>query len=97
MRILLVALNAKFSHTNLAVRYLRNELRAAGFDAEIGEYTINQQPREILADIVARAPDKLFFSCYLWNIRMIRQVPDRFSLGNCHGQPQSKPGLAHLW
>ena len=56
MRILLVAVNAKYSHTNLAVRYLRNELRAAGFDAEIGEYTINQQPREILADIVARAP-----------------------------------------
>ena len=24
-------------------------------------------------------------------------VPDRFSLGNCHRQPQSKPGLAHLW
>ncbi|WP_066455215.1 B12-binding domain-containing radical SAM protein [Anaerotruncus rubiinfantis] len=80
MRILLVALNAKFSHTNLAVRYLRNELRAAGFDAEIGEYTINQQPREILADIVARAPDKLFFSCYLWNIRMIRQVGADFRL-----------------
>ena len=23
-------------------------------------------------------------------------VPHRFSLGHCHGQPQSKPGLAHL-
>ena len=24
-------------------------------------------------------------------------VPDRFSLGHCYRQPQSKPGLAHLW
>jgi hypothetical protein len=23
-------------------------------------------------------------------------VPGRFSLGHCHGQPQSQPGLAHL-
>ena len=24
-------------------------------------------------------------------------VPDRFSLGHRHRQPQGKPGLAHLW
>ena len=46
--ILLVAINAKYSHTNLAVRDLQNMLAAEGMEAGIAEYTINQSTREIL-------------------------------------------------
>ena len=53
---LLVAVNARFSHTNLAVRSLKLALDAAGIPAAFVEYTINQPVREILADIVSRAP-----------------------------------------
>ncbi|MEM1485109.1 DUF4080 domain-containing protein [Oscillospiraceae bacterium PP1C4] len=80
MKVLLVAVNAKFSHTNLAVRYLQNTLRQAGIDADFAEYTINQPPREILADIVSRCPDRLLFSCYLWNIEYIRRIGADFRL-----------------
>ena len=62
---LLVAVNARFSHTNLAVRSLKLALDAAGIPAAFVEYTINQPVREILADIVSRAPGRLLFSCYI--------------------------------
>lgn len=74
MKILLVAVNAKFSHTNLAVRYLKHALEQAGMNADFAEYTINQPLRDILTDIVLRAPDALLFSCYLWNIDYIRRI-----------------------
>lgn len=75
---LLVAVNARFSHTNLAVRSLKLALDAAGIPAAFVEYTINQPVREILADIVSRAPDRLLFSCYIWNIRQVEQLGSEF-------------------
>lgn len=74
MKILLAAVNAKFSHTNLAVRDLQNVLAAAGLEAEIAEYTINQPAWEILADLARRGADAYCFSCYIWNIDMVRRV-----------------------
>ena len=75
---LLVAVNARFSHTNLAVRSLKLALDAAGIPAAFVEYTINQPVREILADIVSRAPGRLLFSCYIWNIRQVEQLGSEF-------------------
>ena len=48
MKILLIAINAKYIHSNLAVYCLR---ACAGEQVEIAEYTINHQKEEILADI----------------------------------------------
>lgn len=80
MKILLAAINAKFSHTNLAVRYLKNALTAAGFDADFAEFTINQPARDILAALAAERPDCLLFSCYLWNIEYVRRIGADFRL-----------------
>ena len=74
VNILLAAVNARYSHTNLAVRYLQNALMQAGIASEIAEYTINEPARAILADIARRAPDLLLFSCYIWNIDYIRRI-----------------------
>ena len=74
MKTLLVAINAKYSHTNLAVRSLKKSLDAAGISAEFMEFTINQTPDEILRGIAAFAPDRVLFSCYIWNIAMVRRV-----------------------
>lgn len=66
MKVLLVAVNAKYIHSNLAVY----SLRAYADDpvVEIAEYTINQQLDDILMDIYRRSPDVLCFSCYIWNL-----------------------------
>lgn len=77
---LLVAINAKYAHTNLAVRCLQNALEEKGISAAIAEYTINQPNRDILTAIVARHPQRLLFSCYLWNIETVRAVGAEFRL-----------------
>lgn len=88
MKFLLAALNAKYIHSNPGVyslkAYAENygtepELTGGGFQIEIGEYTINNQPDEILKDIYRRRPDAVGFSCYIWNIgfvmELIRDLP----------------------
>ena len=80
MKVLLVAINAKYIHSNLAVRYLKSYAEAklpakmsnpANLQIEIAEYTINQQKEDILADIYGRQPDFLAFSCYIWNMEIV--------------------------
>ena len=77
MKILLIAVNAKYIHTNLAVRclqaYAEAEVREAP-EIEIAEYTINQLPRDVLADIWNRHADAAAFSCYIWNIRYVESL-----------------------
>ncbi|MCI9142300.1 MAG: B12-binding domain-containing radical SAM protein [Lachnospiraceae bacterium] len=75
MKFLLVAVNAKYIHSNPAIYSLRacvgEELRRY---VELAEYTINQPMGEILADIYERKPDVTGFSCYIWNWRLVREL-----------------------
>lgn len=73
-KILLVAVNAKYIHSNLAVYSLRAAARAYADQIEIAEYTINQQPDQVLGDIYRRQPDVVAFSCYIWNGEMIGEL-----------------------
>ncbi len=83
MKILLVAVNSKYIHSNPAVYLLRayafehltpGVLDDGGNCIEIAEYTINQQTEDILADIYRRDPDVIAFACYIWNIRVVREL-----------------------
>lgn len=84
MRIVLVALNARYVHTNLAVRSLREVLREQGgqnWNVSIREFSINEQLENVAGEIYEEKPDMLGFSCYIWNIsqvlalvRMLRPV-----------------------
>ena len=74
MKILLAALNAKYIHTNLAVRYLKQVALQSGFDAQIAEYTVNDSFDHILRRLYLEKPDILAFSCYLWNLPLARRL-----------------------
>lgn len=74
MKILLAAVNAKYIHSNLAVYCLKSYAASKGQEAEIAEYTINQQPGEVLRDLYERNADVVAFSCYIWNIEFIKTV-----------------------
>ena len=77
MKILLVAINAKYIHSNPAVFSLRASCKEYQSSVEIAEYTINQQPGYILSDIYQRKPDVVAFSCYIWNRRILTElIPD---------------------
>ncbi len=75
MKFLLVAVNAKYIHSNPAIYSLRayagESLRQY---VELAEYTINQAFGEILADIYCRKPDVIGFSCYIWNWRLVQEL-----------------------
>lgn len=72
MKTVLAALNAKYTHTSLALRYLAAASR--GFDVEVVEYNINQDLAQIAADISERQPRILGLSCYIWNITQVLQI-----------------------
>lgn len=78
--VLLIGINAKFIHSNLAIHSLKAYAdkyypdRPAGCTIEIAEYTINQSPDDILADIYQKKPQIAAFSCYIWNWSMIRDL-----------------------
>lgn len=71
MRILLIAINARYVHTNLAVRYLREaieEQRQEDWKVNIKEFSINEHLENIAAQIYEEKPDIIGFSCYIWNV-----------------------------
>jgi radical SAM superfamily enzyme YgiQ (UPF0313 family) len=81
MKYLLVAINAKYIHSNLAVYSLKayaekyaDEEALQKVKIEIAEYTINQYHEEIVRDIYTRKPDVIGFSCYIWNKSIIENV-----------------------
>lgn len=68
MRIVLCSLNSSFTHSNLALRYLRASIRADWPDHHLLEFQVNDDLRQIAAAIGELEPDILAFSCYIWNI-----------------------------
>ena len=74
MKILLIAVNAKYIHSNLAVYCLRSYAAKLGIRTELVEYTINHRQEDILEDIYRRKPDVAAFSCYIWNLEYVREL-----------------------
>ena len=72
--ILLVGINAKFIHTNLAIRSMKANAKEYTDIVECVEYTINQSCEEILQSIYEKKPDVIGFSCYLWNIEYVLSI-----------------------
>ena len=57
MKILLVAINAKYIHSNLAVYCLKSYAAKRGIEVELTEYTINHRRDDILMDICGPEED----------------------------------------
>lgn len=74
MKILLTAINAKYIHSGLAVYLLRAYAEPEAEGIRIREFTINQHREDILSEIVGEQPDVVLCSCYIWNIRYIREL-----------------------
>ena len=74
MKFLLVAVNAKYIHSNPAVYSLKRFAGEYTDAVEIAEYTINNRMEDILEDIYRKKPDAIGFSCYIWNIGMVEKL-----------------------
>lgn len=77
-KILLTALNAKYIHSNLGIYSLKAFAKKYAGQIELAEYTINHREETVLSEIYRRKPDILAFSCYIWNIRYVKEL-----IGDC--------------
>ncbi|WP_417897154.1 B12-binding domain-containing radical SAM protein [Bacillus haimaensis] len=67
MKIIATTLNAKYIHTNLAIRYLKAYAEPE-YTVDLVEYTIKDPVMNIVSDLIQKKPDVIGFSCYIWNI-----------------------------
>ena len=76
-QVILCGLNARYVHTNLALRDLAAYVREHWQDApqiEICEWTINDQELQILQRLYRQQAAIYAFSCYIWNITLVRRI-----------------------
>ena len=73
MKTILIGINAKYIHTNLALRYLYTYTNNS-FDVEFVEFTIKNEIDYIITQILSFKPDLIGFSCYIWNIEIISEI-----------------------
>jgi len=68
---MLIAIDAKYIHTNNAIRLLKANTT---YPVDLFEYTIKDDLENILRDIHTYQPDNLAFSCYIWNIELVKKL-----------------------
>jgi len=98
--ILLVAVNARYSHCAFAVRSLHANLGELAGSARILETDLNLTPLQLATQIAETHPRIVSFSVYLWNVRLIeaaarilRTVTPRLRL--IAGGPEITAGYPH--
>lgn len=69
MKILLVGINAKYSHQNLALEYIKRYNENPNIKTR--EFNINQNIESIYSEILREKPDVLGFSTYIWNFDFV--------------------------
>ena len=82
MKVLLTALNSKYIHSNLAIRYLKAFAQDLDYEANIREFSINDREERILKEIIEEKPDVVAFSTYIWNVEMISRVASLIKIVN---------------
>ena len=73
-QILLVALNAKYIHSNPAVYSLAAYANEVSGNVSIAEFTINDRYEDVLRGILMRKPEVIGFSVYIWNAEFMKQL-----------------------
>lgn len=76
MKILLTAINSKFIHSNLAVRYLKAFTKDMDAECKIREFSINDREERVLEEIIKEKPNVVCFSTYIWNVEIVKRLSD---------------------
>ncbi|MDY4077717.1 MAG: B12-binding domain-containing radical SAM protein [Clostridium sp.] len=80
MKILLTAINSKFIHSNLAVRYLKAFTKDLPYESKIREFSINDREERILKEIIEEKANVVAFSTYIWNVEIVSRVANLIKL-----------------
>lgn len=77
MKILLLAVNSAWTHTNPALFYFRELIRELPYQVEMEELTLKTQICEALELIYPKKPDLICLSVYIWNrIYLQKLIPE---------------------
>ncbi len=83
-KVLLIAINARFSHPNPALFYLRSYISDLGYEILIREFTIQASPEDISRYILEENPDVCAISVYIWNTILVKGLLKRLeSMERC--------------
>lgn len=74
LKVLLVGINSQYVHSNLAIRYLKAYTKDLDYNPVIMEFSINDRAERILEELIREKPDIIAFSCYIWNIEMVKTL-----------------------
>lgn len=73
-KVVLVSIDSRFIHTNIALRYLKEFTKDLNYDCLIREYTIQSPIMDMLDDILDDEPDMVGFSAYIWNVDQVTRI-----------------------
>lgn len=93
MKILLTTLNSQYVHSNPALKYLYTVTADVSDDIDIKEFSINNESSYIYGEIIRGDYDIVCFSCYIWNIELIKGIGENLKKANpnvkiCVGGPE---------
>ena len=71
MKTLLIGINAKYIHPNLAIRLLKKNTK---YPVDIKEFNIKDNYLDIVNYIINNNYNIIGFSCYIWNIEFIKLI-----------------------
>ncbi|MBF0300170.1 MAG: DUF4080 domain-containing protein [Oligoflexia bacterium] len=72
--ILLTTINARYTHTSLALRYLKANLQEMQDECEILEFNIIQGPMDMAQSLLELNPKIIAMSVYIWNYQLFLEV-----------------------
>ncbi len=70
--IVLTTLNARYWHSAFGLRYLQANLGELHDRSSLLEFTINENPLDILAAILEQQPQIVGIGVYIWNVEPAR-------------------------
>lgn len=73
MKIALVGINTKFTHSNLALKYLSEEVKDI-HQCRIFDFTINDQKEALIHPLISGNYTHIGFSVYIWNVELVKEL-----------------------
>lgn len=73
-KVILAGINARYTHSCLALYCLKSALRGIDVEAAVREFSINRNTEEITRSLVSEKADVIALSVYIWNSALVREL-----------------------
>lgn len=74
IKAIIAAINSKYIHSSLAIRYLAGYCHLHNFSVTPMEFNINQDVERVAYNILKEEPDLVAISVYIWNISFVSEL-----------------------